>query len=129
MLARAIGQGEAGGVSGFSLKESDAPRQVARWPQEEPRDMGFIKDRLIVPCSGSGIYTLDVSRPERIAQIAHWYVSWPNAGKHGGYPVTAAAAGDYAYIGTTGGNNPECEDFRCPYRGGRVYAVRIFTEK
>lgn len=125
VLSRAILPGEEGGLTLFSLSDSANPKEVTHWSQEEPRDMCFIGDRIVVPCSGSGIYTLDASRPSRLRQVSHWHVTWPNTGKHGGYPVTASGDGEYVYIGTTGGNNPECEDLSCPYRGGRVYAVRI----
>jgi hypothetical protein len=126
VLSRAISPGEEGGLTVFSLADPANPKQVAHWSQEEPRDFCFLRDRIIVPSSGSGIYTLDVSRPEELRQISHWYLSWPNSGKHPGYAVTVAGAGDHVYLGTTSGNNPECEDFTCPYRGARVYSVRMF---
>jgi hypothetical protein len=126
VVSRKLKAGEEGGVTAFNLREPDKPKRVAHWHQEEPRDLCFTGNRAIVPCSGSGIYALRW-RPaeERLDQTAHFYVSWPNTGKHGGYPVAVAARGDRIYIGTTGGNNPECEDFSCPYRGGRVYSVRM----
>jgi hypothetical protein len=125
MLLRKLSETEEGGLRVFSLADPAEPKLVASWQQEEPRDLCFVGERAVVPCSGSGIYLLDVRDPRRIEQLAHWYVNWPNAGKHGGYPVAAAGAGDCVYIGTTSGNNPECEDFNCKYRGARVYAVRI----
>lgn len=126
VLSRAILPGEEGGLTVYSLIDPENPRKVAHWPQKEPRDFCFVRDRIVVPCSGSGIYTLDASWPSKLREIAHWYLAWPNSGKHAGYPVTVGGSGDYVYLGTTGGNNPECEDFDCPYRGGRVYAVRLF---
>jgi hypothetical protein len=84
---------------------------------------------MFVPCSGSGNYTLDISRPEAIRELAHWRLHWPNTGKHGGYPVCVSGAGEHVFVGTTYGNDPGCPDFSCPYRGGRVYSVRVFDGK
>jgi hypothetical protein len=128
MLSRAIEAGEQGGVRVYSLAQPASPVEIEFWEQTEPRDMHFQGDFLIVPASGSGIYTLDVSDPADIREIAHWYVEWPDMG-HGGYPVTATGSGNYVYIGTTGGNNPACEDFdQCAYFGARLYSVRISIE-
>lgn len=128
LLTRAISAGEAGGVHVYALDDPTNPREVEFWEQPEPRDLHFQGDFLIVPASGSGIYTLDVKDPADLKEISHWYVSWPGTG-HGGYPINAAGAGNHVSIGTTGGNNPECEDFEtCAYYGARVYSVRIATD-
>lgn len=128
VLGRTISPGEQGGIRVFSLTDPTNPQPVEFWEQSEPRDMHFQGDYCIVPCSGSGIYTLDVSDPHDITVAWHWYVSWPGAGSHGGYPINADGAGRFVYIGTTHGNNPECEDPSCPYYGGRVYSVQVFRE-
>ncbi len=94
-----------GGVRVFSLKDPANPKQVAFWASDEPRGMHFQEDMLIVPASGSGIYTLDVSNPASPELLAHWYPSWPGMG-HGGYPVTVAGSGDHVFVGTTGGEQP-----------------------
>ncbi|MBI4607031.1 MAG: hypothetical protein HY721_34135, partial [Planctomycetes bacterium] len=127
VLARAVAPGHAGGVRVFSLADPASPREVERWEQEEPRDMHFQGDLLVVPASGSGIYTIDVSDPRDLRVAAHWYVSWPGMG-HGGYPVTAGGEGTHVFIGTTTGNDASCEDFACDRFGARLYSVQIATE-
>jgi hypothetical protein len=53
-------------------------------------------------------------------------VSWPELG-HGGYPVCVAGSGDHVFIGTTSGNDPDCESFDgCSHFGARVYSVQVF---
>ncbi len=127
-LTREIETGERGGVHVCSLVDPVRPAEVEFWESYEPRDMQFLGDLLVVPASGSGIYTLDASDPRALREVAHWYVSWPETG-HGGYPVTAAGERNHAFIGTTSGNNPECEDFAtCSYYGARIYSVQIAVE-
>ncbi len=127
LLTRAVMPGQQGGVHVFSLADPAAPEAIAFWEQAEPRDMHFQDDFLVVPASGSGIYTLDVGDPAHLRLLHHWFVNWPDTG-HGGYPVTVTGSGTHVFIGTTGGNNPGCEDFEsCAYYGARVYSVKIAT--
>lgn len=114
-----------GGLWVFSLADAEHPQLVEYWSQLEPRDMHFQGNLCVVPASGSGIYTLDVSNPTDIVTLAHWSVSWPGAGQHGGYPICVTGAGNHVFIGTTGGNNPGCDDFTCSHYGARLYSVRI----
>jgi hypothetical protein len=130
VLTRAVEPGQEGGVHVLALGDDPgSPKPVARWVQEEPRDMHFAGadgGRLVVPCSGSGVYTLDVTDPARPREVAHWHAGWPGTGKHGGYPVCVGGAGDLLVIGTTAGNNPECrDDPACPYGGARLYSFDL----
>lgn len=130
MLARGDGGTTPGdgGLRVFSLSDPAHPQLIAYWPQLEPRDMHFQGDWCIVPASGSGIYTLDVKDPARVVERANWGVSWPDAGHHGGYPICVTGEGNHVFIGTTSGNNPECDSFTCAYYGARVYSVRIAAD-
>jgi hypothetical protein len=127
VVSRKISKDEEGGVTVYTLDDPAHPKRIAAWSQEEPRDLCLAGERrLVVPCSGSGVYLLEWNATERTLEpSAHFYLSWPKIGKHGGYPVCAAASPDRVFIGTTGGNNPECADFSCPYRGARVYEVKL----
>lgn len=125
MLVRQVREGEQGGVRVYSLADPVDPKPVGFWEQFEARDMCFLGDFLIVPASGSGMFTVDASEPERLKQVAHWGVQWPDTG-HGGYAVAVTGAGRHVFVGTTGGNNKGCDDFAtCPHYGARLYAVEM----
>ncbi len=128
VLGRTILAPEQGGIWVFSLADPSYPQQVGYWSQNEPRDMCFLGDFCIVPCSGSGIYTLNISNPSNPFSVVNWSVSWPNTGSHGGYPTCAAGAGRFVFIGATSGNDPNCQDYTCPYYGARVYSVQVLLE-
>lgn len=112
-----------GGLRVFSLKDPAKPAEVASLKLAEARGMHFQGSQVFVPASGSGIYTVDISDPAKPAVVSNWAVAWPGMG-HGGYPVTVDGAGNYVFVGTTGGNNPGCADASCACYGGRVYSVR-----
>jgi hypothetical protein len=119
---------QQGGLWSFSLADPANPQQLGHWEQNEPRDMCFLNSFCVVPCSGSGIYTLNIGNPANITEACVWFVSWPNTGSHGGFPVCVAGAGTYVYVGTTSGSDPNCPDFTCPYYGGRVYSAKVLLE-
>jgi len=128
VVSRTIDDGQQGGVRVYSLDDPARPEEIEFWPSFEPRDLHFQDDLLIVPASGSGIFTLDASDPAALREVAHWYVSWPGTG-HGGYPVSASGARNHVLIATTGGNNPDCEDFEtCSHIGARLYSVQVSIE-
>lgn len=124
MLERKVVDGQEGGLRVFSLKDPAHPESVAFWPENEPKDMAFNGSLVVIPTGGTGVAVLDVSSPEspRVARTLN--VEWPGTG-HGGYPVTVDTAGDFAFVGATGGNNPKCATPACACYGGRVYSVRI----
>src|SRR5688500_4872567 len=130
VMGREIDAGQDGGLWVYSLSNASNPQQVGHWSSFEPRDMYFMGNYCIVPCSGGGIHTVNVTSPTNPFSVANWGVSWPNSGSHGGYPINVTGSGRYAYIGTTSGNFPfpECQDFSCPHFGGRLYSVQIFSE-
>ncbi|MBI5201805.1 MAG: hypothetical protein HY925_09495 [Elusimicrobia bacterium] len=130
MLQFAVFPEQKGGLRVFSLDNPASPESIYWWDGEPgPRSMNFQNGLLVVPASGSGLYTIDVSDPRSPKVLSNWGVNWPQT-KHGGYSVTAAGDGKFAFIGTTGGNNPECESWRtCSYWGGRVYSVQITAKE
>ncbi|MBI4349542.1 MAG: hypothetical protein HY553_22090 [Elusimicrobia bacterium] len=116
---------EVGGLRVFSLEDPANPRALSFWRENRPRTLHFQGERLYVPGEGNQIFTLDVANPASPKPTAVWTVEWPGAG-HGGYPVTIDGSGKYVYVGTTGGNNRDCGDFRaCAHFGGRVYSVQV----
>ncbi len=113
-----------GGLHIFSLADPANPKEIASLKLAEARGMHFQGNQVFVPASGSGIYTVDISDPGKPSVLSNWTVAWPGMG-HGGYPVTVDGAGDYVFVGTTGGNNPGCASFGgCACYGARVYSVR-----
>jgi hypothetical protein len=91
-LSQTIVSGDVGGMRTFSLTDPSNPQPLGFWPQDGPRDMYFTGNYCILACSGSQLYTLDVSNPSSIIALSNWGVSWPNTG-HGGYPVTVTGLG------------------------------------
>jgi hypothetical protein len=124
MLVGKAGVGvEQPGLRVFSLDEPAKPREVAFVKLDGTWGMHFQGNRLTIPATGSGVYTLDVSDPAHPAVIAQTGVEWPGMGQ-GGYAVTSAGSGKYVYIGATGGNNPGCATAACACYGARVYSIR-----
>lgn len=124
MLVGKAGVGvEHPGVRVFSLDDPAKPREVSFLPLDGTWGMHFQGSRMIVPATGNGVYTIDLSDPARPKVLSQWGVEWPGMG-HGGYPVTSAGRGNYVFIGATGGNNPGCASFSCACYGARVYSVR-----
>ncbi|MBI4578916.1 MAG: hypothetical protein HY718_04385, partial [Planctomycetes bacterium] len=147
MLGRKVVDGQVGGLWVFSLADPRIPANVKpgmnpSWTQPEPRDLCFLGDYCIVPCSGSGIYTLNAATPTNVVEVSHWYLPPLPAGTID--PITVAGTVRYAYIGTTTirNNNPPCcnqppdqrppdcqccEDFTCPDYGARLYSAQILA--
>jgi len=124
MLVGKAGVGvEQPGLRVFSLDEPGRPREVSFVKLDGTWGMHFQGNRLTIPATGNGVYTLDVSDPAHPAVIAQSGVEWPGMGQ-GGYPVTSAGSGKYVFIGATGGNNPGCATAACACYGARVYSIR-----
>ena len=118
-----------GGLYVFSLTDPSNPQQMGFYEQDRCADLHLQGRYGIISTGGNGVLALDVSNPLAVTGLWQVLMEWPGTG-HGGYPGTAAGAGDYAFVGTStyvphDGCEADCCYFDCPNFGARVYAVHI----